>query len=546
MAGLPRFWSRSSTSSSSTASSTSSSRASPRASSISLHDLLTTYAPFVIVIGLLLGVAYIAINPTPPHKVVLAAGPEGGAYQDFAMQYRAILARHHIDLEIQTSDGSMRNLHSLASDKSSADVAFVQSGTTNDEVAERRGLLSLGSLFVEPVWIFYREAALAKVKPMVPVETVPRIPAAVDRATLVKSREEAEPRVKAITQLGEMRGLSLNVGPVGSGGPRLARELLTANHVDKTAITLTNLEDTQAVMKLLDGSLDAVMFVTAPEDPFVQMLLQTPGILLFDFEQAEAYSRRFPFLKHVVLPRGIVAFEKDLPHEDVQLIAPTATMIAKSGTHPAIVELLVQAATEVHGGSGWFRRAGEFPNDQYTEVPVSPVAERYYKSGPPFLQRYLPFWLANLIERMGVFIVPLIALLIPITRVLPPLYTWRVRKRVYRWYGQLREVEIELDDDPAADGTRNDAPRSARDRAARRARQLARLNDIEKRVNQLVVPLSYAGELYALKLHIDRVRDKLTGAGTSVANVGPGPAPHAQIVAEVDALGTTDPSPAGA
>ena len=487
-----------------------------RFSSTAVHALLTTYAPFVFVLGLLLWVAYVAIDPTPPKKVVLAAGPEGGAYEDFARQYRAILARHRIDLEIQTSDGSMRNLHTLNTDKSAADIAFVQSGTTNDEAAERNGLVSLGSLFVEPVWIFYREAALAKVKPMLPVETMPRVPAAVDRARLVKPRVRVESPVTAITQLGELRGLSLNVGPMGSGGPRLARQLLNANRVDKSAITLTNLQDTQAVMKLLDGSLDAVMFVTAPEEPFVQMLLQTPGIRLFNFDQAEAYSRRFPFLKHVVLPRGIVALEKDLPHEDVQLIAPTATMIAKAGTHPAIIELLVQAASEVHGGAGWFRRAGEFPNDQYTEVPVSPVAERYYRSGPPFLQRYLPFWLANLIERMGVFIVPLIALLIPITRVLPPLYSWRVRKRVYRWYGQLRDVEAEVDDDELAERNEAEGPPPTRQRAARRAKQLTRLDDIEKRVNQLVVPLSYAGELYALKLHIDRVRDKLAGRRTTV------------------------------
>ena len=241
----------------------------------------------------------------------------------------------------------------------------------------------------------------------------------------------------------------------------------------------------------------------------VQMLLQTPGIKLFNFDQAEAYSRRFPFLKHVVLPRGIVALEQDLPHEDVHLIAPTATLVAKSSTHPAIIELLMQAATEVHGGAGWFRKAGEFPNDQYTEVPVSPVAERYFKTGPPFLQRYLPFWLANLIERMGVIIVPIIALLIPLSRILPPLYTWRVRSRVYRWYGQLRAVESDVDSAARdREGDVDDEPSKNR-----RSKQLAQLANIETRVNHLVVPLSYADELYTLKLHIDRVRAKLLGSG---------------------------------
>ena len=282
---------------------------------------------------------------------------------------------------------------------------------------------------------------------------------------------------------------------------------------------LSNLEDTPAVMKLLDGSLDAVMFVTAPESPMVQMLLQTPGIRLFNFDQAEAYSRRFPFLKHVVLPRGIVALDKDLPHEDVHLIAPTATLVAKSDTHPAIIELLMQAATEVHGGAGTFRRAGEFPNDQYTEVTVSPVAERYYKNGPSFLQRYLPFWLANLVERMGVILVPVIALLIPLSRILPPLYTWRVRSRVYRWYGQLRSVENDVEATAAQNGPGAAGgtlpPEIESRREARRQKQLARLHDIETKVNHLVVPLSYADELYTLKLHIDRVRAALLGGRTA-------------------------------
>ena len=461
-----------------------------RFSKFSIRDLAGTYGPVAILLLLLLVVAYKAIDPTPPDHVVIATGVENGAYDDFAQRYKAILARYGIKADLRPSEGSMQNLVRLNTDKSDADVAFVQSGTTNDQVAERRGLVSLGSLFVEPIWIFYREGALAKVKP--PPRDDPHKPVQA---------------IRAITQLGELRGLLLNVGPKGSGGPRLANQLLEANRVDKDELTLSDLEDTPAVMKLLDGSLDAVMFVTAPEAPLVQMLLQTPGIRLFNFDQAEAYSRRFPFLTHVVLPRGIVALERDIPHEDVHLIAPTATLVAKDGTHPAIIELLVQAASEVHGGAGWFRRAGEFPNDKYSEIPVSPVAEHYYKSGSSFLQRYLPFWLANVIERMWVIIVPAIALLIPLSRILPPLYTWRVRSRVYRWYGQLREVETELDAEHAGETTDSDP----KDRDARHAKHLERLAHIETRVNHLVVPLSYADELYALKLHIDRVRAKAGG-----------------------------------
>ena len=472
-----------------------------RFSLVSVRDLMTTYGPAILAVAILVWVAYVVIDPTPPSKITIATGLENSAYEEFAKQYKTILARHHIAVELRPSAGSMQNLHHLNDTKAEADIAFVQSGTTNDEASERNGLVSLGSLFVEPVWIFYRDAALAKV--------------AVSQLSTTRSQANGNDAPAAITQLAEMRGFKLNVAPRGSGGPRLANQLFAANRIEPGDIIVSNMEDTPAVMALLAGSLDAVMLVTAPESQMVQMLLQTPGIRLFNFDQAEAYSRRFPFLSHVVLPRGIVALEQDLPHEDIHLIAPTATLVAKNTTHPAIIELLVQAASEIHGGSGWFRKAGEFPNDQYSEIPVAKEAERYYKSGPPLLQRYLPFWLANLIERTWVVIVPLLALLIPLSRILPPLYIWRVRSRVYRWYGQLREVEGAVDGAPASallDEEHDGTPRALdAARAASRAKQLARLADIEARVNHLVVPLSYADELYTLKLHIDRVRAKVLG-----------------------------------
>ncbi|MDP9108005.1 MAG: C4-dicarboxylate ABC transporter substrate-binding protein, partial [Pseudomonadota bacterium] len=248
---------------------------------------------------------------------------------------------------------------------------------------------------------------------------------------------------------------------------------------------------------LLDGSIDVMVFSSAPDELLIQMLLQTPGIKLFDFTQAEAYTRRFPFLTHVVLPRGIVDLGRDLPAKDYQLIAPTATLVARKSIHPALIDLFVQAATEIHGGAGWFHRHGEFPSASYTEVPVAPAAVKYYRNGPSFLQHYLPFWLSNFMERMWVVIVAVGALFIPLSRILPPLYVWKVRSRVYRWYGQLRAVEQAIEDVPEAE------------KREVYARQLARLNDIEERVNQISIPLSFAEELYGLRSHINFVRNRI-------------------------------------
>jgi hypothetical protein len=269
--------------------------------------------------------------------------------------------------------------------------------------------------------------------------------------------------------------------------------LLQANDLDPAQLTLLHEAQTPAVVELLEGRSDAVVFASAPESLIVQMLLRTPGIRLFDFAQAEAYTRRLPFLDAVTLPRGVVDLAKDLPPADVHLVAPTATLLARKGTHPALEQLLVQAAAEVHGNAGWFQKKGDFPNARNTERPLAKEAQRFYTSGPPVLQRYLPFWLANLVDRMWPVLVTIVAALIPLSRMLPPLYQFRIRSRIFRWYAQLREVEDAVGKRPAEE-------------------LLADLQAIESRVEGVSVPLSYADELYSLRSHIQMVGNRLRAA----------------------------------
>ena len=173
-------------------------------------------------------------------------------------------------------------------------------------------------------------------------------------------------------------------------------QLMEANGLDRSTVTLLQEGQTPAVVGLLEGRIDAVVFASAPESLMVQMLLKTPGIRLFDFAQAEAYSRRFAFLTAVTLPRGVVDLARDLPPTDVHLVAPTASLVARKGTHPALIQLFVQAAERVHGGAGWFQKKGDFPNPRDTERPLAREAQRFYANGPPVLQRYLtsgrPTW----------------------------------------------------------------------------------------------------------------------------------------------------------
>jgi TRAP transporter TAXI family solute receptor len=427
---------------------------------LSLRDLLLTFGPALVLVIALGYVAYRLVDPTPPKTVTLSTGQENSAYEVLGKRYAAILARQGITVRLKRSEGSMENLQRLQDPASDVDIAFVQSGSTSLRNAEQHQLVSLGSLFVEPVWLFYRDS--------------------------VKLRS-----------VRDLRGLRINVGPDGTGVPQLFGKILDANGMEKGDVRLTDLENTPATMALLAGKVDGMVFSSSAEALLIQMLLQTPGIRLFDFTQAEAYARRFAFLSAVRLPRGIVDFGRDIPSRDHQLIAPTATLVARDGLHPALVDLLVQAAAEIHGAPGWFQRRGEFPTAEYSEIPVASAAEKYYRDGPPLMQRYLPFWLANFFGRMWLVIVALGALLVPLSRVVPPLYVWKVRSRIYRWYGQLRSVEGAVED------------ASPEQRRQIYEEQVMRLDDIERRVNRLVVPLSFAEELYGLRSHIDFVRKRI-------------------------------------
>jgi TRAP transporter TAXI family solute receptor len=431
-------------------------------STLSLRDLLVALGPTVALVIAACVAAWLLVDPAPPRHVVLATGQENSAYEQFGHEYAKALAKDDIKVTLERSLGSQDNLQRLVEGR--ADIGFVQSGSTNEELAQRRGLVSLGSLFTEPVWLFLRDPVKAD----------------------------------SLTQL---RGLHINVGPEGTGVPRLFRQLLAVNGVEPNELQVGSLENTQATMALLDGSIDGLVFSSAPEAPLVQMLLQTPGIKLFDFTQAEAYTRRLPFLTHVVLPRGIVDLGRDIPSRDYQLIAPTATLVARNDLHPALIDLFVQAASDIHGGAGWFQQQGQFPTPRYTEIPVAHEAARFYHDGPPFLQRYMRFWLANLFERMWVVLVPLAALLIPLSKVVPPVYVWRIRSRIYRWYGQLRVVEQELE------------TARTEGHGDRLGDLLRRLDDIERRVNQTSVPLAFADQLYELRSHINFVRQRVRAAG---------------------------------
>lgn len=431
---------------------------------ISLREMLLSSSPFALLTVGVIALAYWWLDPAPPKTVVLATGPAQSAYETFGRRYAQALEREGIHVTLLPSDGSSHNLALIRSGQ--ANVGFVQGGTGDISPDDQENIVSLGSLFVEPLWLFYREARARQ--------------------------QHANGRVEGLSDL---RGWRVNVGSAGSGVPRLFSTLLDINHLTDKDLKLSELEQTPATVAFLRGRLDALVFASAPESPMVQMLLQTPGVKLLPFPQGEAYSRRLPYLTPVLMPQGMVDLANNLPSHDVKLVATTTSLLANADTHPAVLQLFAQTATELHGTAGWFSRARQYPNLEHSEVPIAAEAERAIKGGLPFLQRHLPFWLANLIERMWLAMGLIIALALPLSRVVPPLYTFRIRSRVFRWYAQLRDIEQRQEADEAAT-----------------ADLLREVDALEAKVEQVVVPLSYTDELYALRSNIHLVRKKLLRA----------------------------------
>ncbi|MDI1274293.1 TAXI family TRAP transporter solute-binding subunit [Polaromonas sp.] len=426
---------------------------------LSLRDLAVSAGPFVVLAVTLLILAYWWLDPNPPKRVTLATGPAQSAYEEFGKRYAGILAKDGITVDLLPSQGSAHNLQLLREGK--ADLGFVQGGTSDYSAEDAENLTSLGSLFVEPLWLFYREEGVRKAG-----------------------------KSKALNSLVQLQGLRVNVGTEGSGVPSLMGKLLESNRIEATSLTISTLDQTPATVAFLGGELDAIVFASAPESLMVQMLLQTPGVKLMNFTQSEAYSKRFSFLSTVRLPQGVVDLARNIPPEDVSLVAPTTSLIARSTTHPALVQLFAQAGNVIHGPAGWFKAAREFPNRDNSELPISKEAERAIKNDAPLMQRYLPFWVANLVERMWLVMGIIIAVMLPLSRIVPPLYEFRVRSRIFRWYGQLRDIELRSENEDSQT-------------------LLRALDELEGRAEKVTVPLSYTDELYALKNNIQLVRRKL-------------------------------------
>jgi hypothetical protein len=433
-----------------------------RYAGVSLRDLTTLLVPVMLLSLAAIWAALWFLEPAPPNHLTITAGPDNSVFRITAEKYRDILARSRVKLQILSSSGSLENLRRLADPAFRVDVGFVQGGVAAGVPVDK--LVSLGSVFHQPLLLFYRAP-------------------------------------QALEWLSDLRGRRLAIGPEGSGTRELALTLLKANGIEPGGLTaLLDLAGEEAAQAVVDGKADAAFLMgDSAALPTAVKLLRTPGVRLFGFKQADAYTRHFRYLNALTLPMGAFDLGKNEPAQDTHLIGPTVELVAREKLHPALSDLLIETAQQVHGGATLMQRAGEFPAPLEHEFRVSDEARRYYRSGKGFMYRSLPFWLASLVDRALFIVVPVVFLLLPGLRWVPSLYRWRIRSRIYRWYGALIALERSALANPTAEtGTI----------------LLKRLDDIDKAVNTVKVPLAFAEHFYILRGHIRFVRDRLQrGAG---------------------------------
>ncbi len=439
---------------------------------ISWWDLAHTLGPILLVSAAAIWLGLHFVRPAPPRTLTMSSGPKGSSFETDAERYAAVLAENGIRLEIVPSAGSLQNLDRLSDPHSQVDIALVQAGITETETARQgvntENLVSLGTMFYQPLTVFYRGR-------------------------------------RRISRLSQLMGKRIAIGKEGSGTRLLAQALLRANGIGPQGPTQLLPLDGEASRQALVADRADAIFLTGDSAPpaTIRAMLHTRGVRMFTFPQANAYIRRFPYLHRLDIPAGAFDLGANLPTKPLMLLAPGVELIAHSDLHPALCDLLIEAAQQVHGRANLLQDAHEFPNTYTYTFPLASEAERYYKSGDRSVAyRYLPFWLASLVSRIAVVLLPIIVILIPGLRYLPNLYTWRVNSRIHRRYGELMALERES---------------LERLTPERRTALLERLDEIERSVILRKIPGSHAEQIFQLREHIRFVRRNLTRSGGRVS-----------------------------
>lgn len=424
-----------------------------------MWDFIKIYVPIALLIAAGFLFTWQFVDPAPPKRLTIATGSAGGAYTDYAKRYQKVLAEAGLKVTIRQTAGASENLGLLNDPKSGVDVAFVQGGIGDPFGAP--DLVSLGSVFLEPLWLFVRTSGDVK-------------------------------------RINDLKGKRIALGNPGSGTRVLAKTMLVANGIDDENATFQSIGGRKAAQALAAGDIDAAFFVSGRISDSMNSLIRNPDVRILNFARAETYTRLYSYLSRIQVPEGVLALDANIPPKNLTLVAPTAALVARNDLHPALIDLVLGAANRVHQPGNHFTPANTFPSPNFVDFPLSSDARRYFKSGPTFLRRVLPFWAAVSVERLLIMLVPLITIMIPLFKIAPPAYRWGVRRKILRWYKELREIE--------------DVVYVGKNVPSREELE-TRLDEMQREASHLKLPLGYAEQLYHLRLHIAFVKQLIMAEG---------------------------------
>ncbi len=416
------------------------------------------YAAWLLFVVVVIAAFFITakfLKPPIPKSFNIATGRSDGAYYRYAKEYQKYLNKEGIKLNIVTTAGSVEALKLL--DEGKVDVAFVQGGTAQ-KYTNHPNLSSLASIFYEPLWVFYNK------------------------------------KLQGIEYLYDLKGKSISIGEKGSGTKALSQMLLKENDITDVNSHIKYLNSKESIKELIEGKIDALFMVVSPSSPNIKKLLNNKDIELFSFKRALAYKQKFLFLTSLTLGEGIMDLKHNIPSSDKTLLATTCTLVQNNKFNPELMKLLLKIAKKIHSKKTLFAPEGFFPNDKFTQIPMNDDAKIYLLKGDSFLEKIFPFRVAVTINRLIIFLIPLITLLLPFFKGIMPIYRWRTRHKIYKWYKLLKKIDNSIEELDKKDIIQT----------------IDKLKELQKEIKEQVdIPLSYMGEYYNLQLHIDLILKKL-------------------------------------
>ncbi len=412
---------------------------------------------FLMVVGVIVAIQF--LEPAPPRVLTIAAGPEEGGYYQYALRLQRALEEEGFSLNIRKTNGSIENLELLTSDEEKIELALVQSGVETLFSGDQEGLRGLGSLYYEPLWVFYRGHQKVKL-------------------------------------LKDLQGRKMAIGSEGSGANAVSKLLLKKNGIlDESSNLLQKIGGSEAADALLSGEVDVAFFVMPAQNKLIKELASEPELELMSFRRYRAYVGNIPFLSSVVIGEGLLDIAENVPDTTRVLLSPLATLVCNDEFHPALTSLILLKSGEILASGNLLEEEGAFPSGEYVGFKLTKEAEYFHEKGPPLLQRFLPFWIASAVDRLIILVIPFMALLIPLFKTAPPLYRWRIRSKIFRWYKFLREVDKKMLSGEIYKTLPED---------------LQKLRELQMEISSVDVPLSYTDELYDLHLHVAFVITRLT------------------------------------